>query len=166
MARPTTKTDLMVASENNYEELKKFIASMTDQELSTPFDFQGMRRRRRHTGRGTRICGIFWSICTSGISWRWTGCRQIRGGRQSLFCRSHILGRLMGRWMCSSGKSIRTPRLRRQRRCWSSRTRRSCSWQSAFRMKSCLQRVSLTGWETAHLVLTLWAIHQAIMRGR
>jgi hypothetical protein len=46
MARPTTKADLMEAAENNYAELKKFMESMTEQELSTPFDFSKDEKKK------------------------------------------------------------------------------------------------------------------------
>ncbi len=41
MSRPTTKTDLLEASETKYEQLQELIASLTDEELATPFDFSG-----------------------------------------------------------------------------------------------------------------------------
>lgn len=51
MGRPTTKTDLLTAATTNYEKLNKLISGMTEKELSTPFDFQMMRKRKRHTGK-------------------------------------------------------------------------------------------------------------------
>lgn len=39
MARPTTKAELISAANENYEKLQQFIASMTETELETPFDF-------------------------------------------------------------------------------------------------------------------------------
>ena len=59
MARPTTKADLMEASENNYEELKGFIASMTEQELSTPFDFsKDEKKKEAHWQRDQNLRDI------------------------------------------------------------------------------------------------------------
>ncbi len=43
MSRPQSKTDLLAAAAENYEALNAFIASMTDTELQTPFDFTKMR---------------------------------------------------------------------------------------------------------------------------
>ena len=41
MGRPTTKQDLLEAANTNYEKLMAFIDSMTQEELSTPFNFEG-----------------------------------------------------------------------------------------------------------------------------
>ena len=59
MARPTTKADLMEASEKNYEELKNFIASMTEQELLTPFDFsKDEKKKEAHWQRDKNLRDI------------------------------------------------------------------------------------------------------------
>ena len=39
VARPTSKSDLISASQNNFEKLNVLIASLTEVELSTPFGF-------------------------------------------------------------------------------------------------------------------------------
>ncbi len=39
MGRPTTKADFINAANTNYEEMNKLISSLTEKELSTPFDF-------------------------------------------------------------------------------------------------------------------------------
>ena len=39
MGRPTTKTDLLIAANSNYEKLNVLISDLTEKELSTPFDF-------------------------------------------------------------------------------------------------------------------------------
>lgn len=44
MARPTSKSDLMYAAEANYKEMKEFISSMTEKELSTPFAFDDKKK--------------------------------------------------------------------------------------------------------------------------
>ena len=46
MARPTTKADLMEAANSNFESLKEFIASMTEQELTTPFDISKDEKKK------------------------------------------------------------------------------------------------------------------------
>ena len=46
MARPTTKKDLIEASNSGYESLMAFIDSMTEQELATPFDFSGDEKKK------------------------------------------------------------------------------------------------------------------------
>lgn len=40
MSRPATKADLIMAANSNYEKLMGMINSMTDKELSTPFNFK------------------------------------------------------------------------------------------------------------------------------
>lgn len=45
MPRPQSKTDLLIAAEQNYEELNAFIASMTDKEFETTFDFTKMKAK-------------------------------------------------------------------------------------------------------------------------
>lgn len=39
MGRPTTKSDLIIAAEANYKKLNSLISNLTEDELSTPFDF-------------------------------------------------------------------------------------------------------------------------------
>ena len=39
MSRPTTKSDLIMAAEENYKKLNSLISNLTEDELSTPFDF-------------------------------------------------------------------------------------------------------------------------------
>ena len=39
MARPQTKEDLLIAAKENYEKLNALIAKMSDEQLTTPFDF-------------------------------------------------------------------------------------------------------------------------------
>lgn len=46
MGRPTTKKDLLEAAGNNYNLLMEFIDSMTEKELSTPFDFEGQPSKK------------------------------------------------------------------------------------------------------------------------
>ena len=44
MGRPTSKSELLSAAAANYEEMNQFIASMTEQELSTPFAFDDNKK--------------------------------------------------------------------------------------------------------------------------
>lgn len=46
MARPTSKTDLMIAAQNNFEKLSGLIVSMTEIELNTPFDFSSDEKKK------------------------------------------------------------------------------------------------------------------------
>ncbi len=46
MPRPTTKTDLLTVAATNYEKLNALIESLTEQELTTPFDFAGDEKKK------------------------------------------------------------------------------------------------------------------------
>lgn len=46
MGRPTSKADLMEAATANYEKLNTLIAGLTEQELSTSFDFSGDEKKK------------------------------------------------------------------------------------------------------------------------
>lgn len=46
MPRPTTKSELLKAAEENYSNLKKLILSLTEGQLSTPFDFSGDAKKK------------------------------------------------------------------------------------------------------------------------
>lgn len=46
MARPTSKTDLISASQINFEKLNDLIAAMTEKELNTPFDFSSDEKKK------------------------------------------------------------------------------------------------------------------------
>lgn len=54
MGRPTSKSELLSAAEANYEEMNQFIASMTVQELSTPFEF-GDNKKEAHWKRDKNL---------------------------------------------------------------------------------------------------------------
>lgn len=44
MSRPTSKEELKIAARVNYEALKSFIKSMSERELSTPFEFDEKKK--------------------------------------------------------------------------------------------------------------------------
>lgn len=46
MSRPTTKTDLLTAATTNYEKLNELILHLTNEELSTPFDFSVYEKKK------------------------------------------------------------------------------------------------------------------------
>lgn len=54
MSRPISKSELLSASAVNYEEMNQFIASMTEQELSTPFTF-GDNKKEAHWKRDKNL---------------------------------------------------------------------------------------------------------------
>lgn len=54
MARPTSKADLFRAAAARFEELNELIDSLSEQELSTPFDFAGDDRKKEAHWRRDR----------------------------------------------------------------------------------------------------------------
>lgn len=59
MGRPTTKSDLISASAEKYDEMNALIASLTEEELSTPFDFsRDVRKKEAHWGRDKNVRDI------------------------------------------------------------------------------------------------------------
>lgn len=56
MGRPTTKEDAIAASEANYEKLVSLIESLTEKELSTPFDFSNdPKKKEAYWGRDKNV---------------------------------------------------------------------------------------------------------------
>lgn len=54
MGRPTTKSDFLRAAEENYTKLNQLIDSLTEEELSTPFDFSGDEKKKEAHWRRDR----------------------------------------------------------------------------------------------------------------
>lgn len=60
MPRPTTKNDLMAAAKENYEKLNLLISKMSQEELSTPFDFsKDEKKKEAHWKRDKNLRDIF-----------------------------------------------------------------------------------------------------------
>ena len=56
MPRPSTKEDLLKAADENYKTLMDFIDSMTEKELTTPFDFSGQpSKKEAHWSRDKNV---------------------------------------------------------------------------------------------------------------
>ena len=55
MPRPQNKNDLIALAEKNYDELLKFIASMSETEKNTPFDFSSMNKKEAHWSRDKNV---------------------------------------------------------------------------------------------------------------
>ena len=68
MPRPKTKDELLSAAEDNYKKLTDIISSMSDEELSTPFDFSGDKSKKRRIGKEIKIYAMCLHIFGSGIS--------------------------------------------------------------------------------------------------
>ncbi len=59
MSRPQTKADLVEAANITYDKLLEMIASMTEKELSTPFDFSGdVKKKEKHWQRDKNVRDI------------------------------------------------------------------------------------------------------------
>ena len=55
MPRPQNKADLIALAEKNYDELLKFIDSMSEDEKSTPFDFSSLNKKEAHWSRDRNV---------------------------------------------------------------------------------------------------------------
>lgn len=56
MARPTTKKDLINAANSNFKQLTTFICSLTEEELSQPFDFsEDEKKKEAHWQRDKNL---------------------------------------------------------------------------------------------------------------
>lgn len=59
MGRPTTKTDLLNAATDNWKKLNAIISSLTEKELSTPFDFsEDAKKKEAHWRRDKNLRDI------------------------------------------------------------------------------------------------------------
>lgn len=59
MGRPTTKSDLISTASSNYEKMNRLISSLTEKELSTPFNFTGDdKKKEAHWGRDENLRDI------------------------------------------------------------------------------------------------------------
>lgn len=60
MGRPTTKQDLLEAASKNYQTMIEFADSMTEKELSTPFDFEGQASKKEaHWKRDKNLRDVY-----------------------------------------------------------------------------------------------------------
>ncbi len=60
MGRPTTKSDLLDVAAGNYEKMNTLISSLTEKELSKPFDFSGDEKKKEaHWKRDKNLRDIF-----------------------------------------------------------------------------------------------------------
>lgn len=57
MSRPTTKSELLHAATENYEKMNALISSLTDRELSTPFEFDA-KKKEAHWKRDKNLRDI------------------------------------------------------------------------------------------------------------
>ena len=55
MPRPQNNADLIALAEKNYDELLKFIDSMSQDEKSTPFDFSSLNKKEAHWSRDRNV---------------------------------------------------------------------------------------------------------------
>lgn len=62
MSRPQNKSDLLVLAEKNYDELIKFIDSMSDAEKNTPFDFSSLNKKEAHWTRDKNTRDVIYHL--------------------------------------------------------------------------------------------------------
>lgn len=59
MSRPATKNDLVNAAAENWDKMNELIASLTEKELATPFDFSGdVKKKEAHWKRDKNLRDI------------------------------------------------------------------------------------------------------------
>lgn len=79
MGRPTTKSDLISASAEKYDEMNGLIASLTEEELTTPFDFsKDVRKKEAHWGRDKNLRDVLVHL----YEWHQLLIQWVRGNRQ------------------------------------------------------------------------------------
>lgn len=63
MPRPRNKEDLLTAAKENYSKLMDFIASMSEVEMNTPFDFSSdAGKKEAHWSRDSFPGGLLYKI--------------------------------------------------------------------------------------------------------
>ena len=55
MSRPVNKTELLTAAQDNFRKLNDFIDTMSEVELSTPFDFSSLNKKEAHWSRDKNL---------------------------------------------------------------------------------------------------------------
>ncbi|MBO5194148.1 MAG: ClbS/DfsB family four-helix bundle protein, partial [Bacteroidales bacterium] len=67
MARPATRQQLISAATDNFDKLTAFIASMTKEELDTPFDFSvDTKKKEAHWKRDKNLRDVIMHL----VSWQ------------------------------------------------------------------------------------------------
>lgn len=62
MGRPTSKTELISAAASKYAEMNELIASLTEKELSTPFEFDE-KKKEAHWKRDKNLRDVLIHLC-------------------------------------------------------------------------------------------------------
>ena len=79
MGRPTTKSDLIAASAEKYDEMNALIDSMTEEELATPFDFsKDVRKKEAHWKRDKNLRDVLVHL----YEWHQLLLEWVRGNQQ------------------------------------------------------------------------------------
>lgn len=61
MSRPTTKADLISSATENYEEMNRLIDSLSEKELSTPFEFDE-KKKEAHWKRDKNLRDVLYLL--------------------------------------------------------------------------------------------------------
>lgn len=61
MSRPATKADLISAATENYEEMNRLIDSLSEKELSTPFEFDE-KKKEAHWKRDKNLRDVLYLL--------------------------------------------------------------------------------------------------------
>jgi len=85
MPRPTTKAELMIAAEEQFEKLWKLIDAMNDEEQNAPFEFSDLKKKEAHWERDKNLRDVIIHL----YEWhqmvkRWYEEGTVKGGTPSV----------------------------------------------------------------------------------
>ena len=93
MSRPTTKQDLILAANTNYEKLLNLIGTLTETELNTPFHFENDEKKKEaHWKRDQNLKDVLIHL----YEWHQlirTGLTRVKRARPSRLSLSPITGK-------------------------------------------------------------------------
>lgn len=95
MGRPTSKIDLINAATANYEKMNTLISGLTENELSTPFDFSNdVKKKEAHWKRDKNLRDILIHLYEwHQLLLNWV--QSNREGKILLLFLHHIIGKAM-----------------------------------------------------------------------
>ncbi len=166
MSRPTTKTDLLTAAATRYEALNKLIAGLSEQELSTVFDFSDDEKKKEaHWKRDKNLRDVLIHLYEwHQLLLNWVHSNQ--SGEAKPFLPEPYNWKTYGEMNVGSWKNTRIHLWKKQKKCWMAPIMMYCVWRKLFPMRSCFPEAYTNGSGAARWGPILSAAPQAIMTGR
>lgn len=97
MARPATKLDFISVTNENYEKLLLLMSQLTEEELSTTFDFSNDEKKKEaHWKRDKNLRDVLIHFM-NGSSFFFPGFMPTKMEKRNLFFLNHIIGKHMER---------------------------------------------------------------------